>query len=70
MQLRHVRIDGVSDFKAELDFISFLLLYSPVLERMTVKPINLELGLMKELMKELMRFKRASARAELIFLES
>ncbi|XP_015972638.1 F-box/FBD/LRR-repeat protein At1g13570 [Arachis duranensis] len=67
MQLRHVRIDGVSGTKPELDFISFLLLYSPVLERMTVKPVS---SGVTELMKELLRFRRASGRAEIIYQES
>ncbi|KAF7829709.1 F-box/FBD/LRR-repeat protein [Senna tora] len=67
MQLRFVRIDGISGIKPELDFISFLLLYSPVLERMSVKPASSNGGL--ELMKELLRFRRASGRAEMIYLD-
>jgi len=41
----------------ELNFIKFLLLYSPVLEKMIVKPL---LNVIPELMKALIRFKRAS----------
>ena len=67
MQLRYVRIDGISGIKPELDFISFLLLYSPMLERLTVKA-GLNGG--TELMKELLRLRRASGRAEIIYLES
>ncbi|KAK7291158.1 hypothetical protein RIF29_06082 [Crotalaria pallida] len=67
MQLRHVRIDGISGIKPELDFISFLLLYSPMLEGMTVKPALIEGS---ELMKELLRFRRASGRAEIIYLDN
>ncbi|XP_020235432.1 F-box/FBD/LRR-repeat protein At1g13570 isoform X2 [Cajanus cajan] len=66
MQLRYVKIDGISGIKRELDFIYFLLLYSPVLERMTVKPVS---NVGSELMKELLRFRRASGRAEIIYLE-
>jgi len=66
MQLRYVKIDGISGIKPELDFINFLLLHSPVLERMTVKPVA-NVGL--ELMKELLRFRRASGQAEIIYLE-
>ncbi|TKY57754.1 F-box/FBD/LRR-repeat protein [Spatholobus suberectus] len=66
MQLRYVKIDCISGIKPELDFINFLLLYSPVLERMTVKPVS-NAGL--ELMKELLRFRRASGRAEIIYLD-
>ncbi|XP_028757694.1 F-box/FBD/LRR-repeat protein At1g13570 isoform X1 [Neltuma alba] len=67
MQLQFVRIDGISGIKPELDFISFLLLYSPVLERMTVKPASSNGE--SELMKELLRFRRASERAEIIYLD-
>lgn len=66
MQLRHVKIDGISGTKPELDFMNFLLLYSPVLERMTVKPVS---NVGSELMKELLRFRRASGRAEIIYLD-
>ena len=67
MQLRFVRIDGIFGAKPELDFISFLLIYSPVLERMTVKPTSVNGGL--EMMKELLRFRRASVRAEIIYID-
>lgn len=67
MRVRHVRIDGISGIKPELDFISFILLYSPVLERMTVKPA---LNASPELVKELLRLRRASGRAEVIYLDS
>ncbi|WJX09611.1 hypothetical protein P8452_00427 [Trifolium repens] len=65
-QVRHVRIDGkgISGTKLELDFIKYLLLYSPVLEKMTVKPVA---NVVPELMKALMRFKRASGEAEVIW---
>jgi len=67
MRVRHVRIDGISGIKPELDFISFILLYSTVLERMTVKPA---LNAGPELVKELLRLRRASGRAEVIYLDS
>jgi hypothetical protein len=67
MRVRHVRIDGISGIKPELDFISFILLYSPVLERMIVKPA---LNAGPELVKELLRLRRASGRAEVIYLDS
>ncbi|XP_027332203.1 F-box/FBD/LRR-repeat protein At1g13570-like isoform X2 [Abrus precatorius] len=66
MQLRYVRIDGISGIQPELDFISFLLIYSPELERMTVKPGS---SVGSELMKELLRFRRSSGRAEIIYVE-
>ncbi|WJX16044.1 hypothetical protein P8452_06126 [Trifolium repens] len=66
LRVRHVRIDGngISGTKSELDFIKYLLLYSPVLEKMTVKPFA---NVVPELMKALMRFKRASVEAEVIW---
>ncbi|ESW32790.1 hypothetical protein PHAVU_001G017300 [Phaseolus vulgaris] len=67
MHLRNVKIDGISGIKPELDFISFLLLYSPVLERMIVKPVS---NIGTELMKELLRFRRVSRQAEIVYLDS
>ncbi|KAJ1393207.1 Leucine-rich repeat 2 [Sesbania bispinosa] len=66
LPLRYVRIDGISGIKPELDFIRFLLLHSPVLERMNVKPV---LNVGSELTKELLRFRRASGQAEIIYLD-
>ncbi|XP_061346439.1 F-box/FBD/LRR-repeat protein At1g13570-like [Gastrolobium bilobum] len=68
MHLRYVRIHRITGVKSELDFISFLLLHSPVLERMTVKAV-LNGGLEFMLMEELLRFRRASPRAEIIYQE-
>ncbi|MCH91111.1 F-box/FBD/LRR-repeat protein, partial [Trifolium medium] len=62
--VRNLWIEGISGTKSELDFIRFLLLYSPVLEKMIVKPI---VNVKPELMIELIRFKRASAQAEVIY---
>lgn len=62
--MRHVTIDGISGFQPELDFIRFLLLYSPVLEKMVVKPI---VDVRPELVPELIRFKRVSGEAEVIY---
>ncbi|KAI5393652.1 hypothetical protein KIW84_060686 [Lathyrus oleraceus] len=64
IQVRHVTIDGISGFQPELDFIRFLLLYSPVLEKMVVKPI---VNVRPELVPELIRFKRVSGEAEVIY---
>ena len=67
MHLRFVSVDGIFGIKPELDFISFLLRCSPVLERMTVKPAAVNGGL--ELMKELLRLRRASVRAQIIYID-
>lgn len=66
-QLRLVKIVGISGIRSELDCIKFLLSNSPVLEQMTVKPASIEGGW--ELVKELLRFRRASIQAEVIYLE-
>ncbi|XP_040364312.1 F-box/FBD/LRR-repeat protein At1g13570 [Rosa chinensis] len=72
-QLRLVKITEISGVKAELDFIRFLLLSSPVLERMTVtphkfpKPVYVER--FSKLVKELLQFKRESKHAEIILLD-
>jgi hypothetical protein len=62
-RVQHVRIvgGGISGTKSELDFIKYILLYSPVLEKMTVKPVA---NVAPKLMKALMRFKRASGEAK------
>ncbi|KAH7524044.1 hypothetical protein FEM48_Zijuj06G0076500 [Ziziphus jujuba var. spinosa] len=66
-QLKLVKITGVSGTKSELDFINFMLLRSPVLESMTVKPASENGGL--EFVKALLRFRRASVQAEIVFLD-
>jgi hypothetical protein len=66
IQVRHVAIDGIFGTNLELDFIKFLLLYSPVLEKMTVKPFES----IPELVRGLIRFKRASGEAEVILEDS
>ncbi|CDP07580.1 unnamed protein product [Coffea canephora] len=70
-QLRFVKIAGISGLRQELNFIKFLLANSPVLEKMTVKPGSTDGGweLLKELMKELLRFRRASVQAQIIYLD-
>ncbi|KAL5071543.1 hypothetical protein RYX36_022430, partial [Vicia faba] len=64
IQVRHVTIDSISGFQPELDMIRFLLLNSPVLEKMIVKPI---VNVRPELVPQLIRFKRASREAEVIY---
>jgi hypothetical protein len=64
--VRHVLIDGngISGTKSELNFIRFLLLYSPLLEKMVVKPCE---KVIPELMIALIRFQRVSGKAEVIW---
>jgi hypothetical protein len=63
--VQHVSIDRISGTKYELDFIKFLLLYSPVLEKMTVKLKSSTANVRTEVMTELIRFKRASSQDKL-----
>ncbi|CAJ2635383.1 unnamed protein product [Trifolium pratense] len=67
IQVRHMTIDGISGTKSELDFIKFLLLYSPVLEKMIVKPVG---NVTLELTRALVQFKRASGDVEVIWKNS
>ncbi|XP_048431032.1 F-box/FBD/LRR-repeat protein At1g13570-like [Pyrus x bretschneideri] len=64
-QLQIVTIIGVSGVETELDFIRFLLSNAPVLKRMTVKPASVN----GELVKKLLQFRRASAFAEIIYMD-
>lgn len=66
-QLRNVKIAGISGLKQELNFINFLLANSPVLERMTVKPASVDGAW--EMLKELLRFRRASVQAEVVYID-
>ncbi|KAJ0025040.1 hypothetical protein Pint_08898 [Pistacia integerrima] len=66
-QLQIVKIVGISGIKSELEFINFVLSNSPALERMTVKPASADGGW--DMLKELLRFRRASVQAEVIFLD-
>ncbi|GFQ04216.1 F-box/FBD/LRR-repeat protein at1g13570 [Phtheirospermum japonicum] len=66
-RLRVIKIVGISGLKQELNFINFMLANAPVLERMTVKPASMDSGW--ELLKELLRFRRASTFAEIVYLD-
>ncbi|XP_073046021.1 F-box/FBD/LRR-repeat protein At1g13570-like isoform X2 [Primulina eburnea] len=66
-QLKFIKIGGISGIKQELNFINILLANSPVLERMTVKPASVDGGW--DLLKELLRFRRASVHAEIIYID-
>ncbi|XP_058727081.1 F-box/FBD/LRR-repeat protein At1g13570-like [Vicia villosa] len=61
---RHVRIVDISGTKSEIDLIKFLLLYSPLLEKMYVKPSK---NVKPELVTEISGFRRASGQVEVIY---
>lgn len=62
-----MKITQISCAKAQLDFIKFLLLSSPVLERMTVQPSSAD-GV-PNLVKDLLLFKRVSKCVEIMLLD-
>ncbi|KAL2504140.1 F-box/fbd/LRR-repeat protein [Abeliophyllum distichum] len=66
-ELRLVKIVGIFGIRKELSFVKFLLANSPVLGRMTIKPAPVVGGM--EMAKELLRFRRASAQAEIVYLD-
>jgi hypothetical protein len=64
-KLQRVKIEDISGTKSELDFIKFILLYSPVLQKVIfVTPV---INVTPELMTELIRFRRVSGQAEVIY---
>ncbi|KAI6688919.1 hypothetical protein NL676_025747 [Syzygium grande] len=65
-QIQVVSMGGILGNEPELEFMKFLLTSSPNLQKMTIRP-NSTSGEGK-LLRELLRFRRASAQAEVIFL--
>lgn len=61
--VQHVSI-GISGIKSELDFIRFLLLHSPMLEKVIVEP---DVEIRPEVMTELLQLKKVSRQAEVIY---
>ncbi|XP_051123621.1 F-box/FBD/LRR-repeat protein At1g13570-like isoform X2 [Andrographis paniculata] len=66
-QLRLIKIVGITGMRQELSFIEFLLASTPILERMSIRPASAD-GRW-ELVKDLLRFRRASMFAEIIYLD-
>ncbi|XP_040364314.1 FBD-associated F-box protein At3g52670-like [Rosa chinensis] len=65
-KLQIVEVHGISSTKAGLDFIKFLLLNSPMLEKVFCKPASHYSS--PELLKKMIQFKRSSSLAEIIYL--
>lgn len=63
-----MKVTGISGTKSELELINFMLLTSPALEKMIVKPASVNGGW--NFVKELLRFRRASVKAEVIYVDS
>ncbi|KAM5572638.1 hypothetical protein ABKV19_012601 [Rosa sericea] len=66
-QLRVVKVSHISGVNAELALIRFLLLNSPVLEKMIVRPVHRSGD--RPLVKKLLQFRRTSAQAEIKYLD-
>lgn len=69
-RLQKVKMEEISNFEPELEFIKFILASSPSLEQMEVlrseDTVDEE---ERKMWKELMRFRRASPKAEVIYLQ-
>lgn len=68
-KLRKVKITEVSGTLHEMGFIKFLLNHSPVLKAMTVVPSAYVTDGRLSILVNLLRFQRASAQAEVIFVQ-
>lgn len=66
-ELREVEIHCVSGTRPELDFIKFILAKSPILERLLIKFKPEVVSVESRILKELLRFKRLSPEAEIMF---
>lgn len=63
-------MEEISNFEPELEFIKFILASSPSLEEMEVLRSEDTVGEdERKMWKELMRFRRASPKAEVIYLQ-
>lgn len=68
-RLKIVKMTDMSGVPHEMGFIKFLLRNSPVLEIMSITPSVYVTEGRLNLLIELLRFKRASAEAEIIFVQ-
>ena len=69
-RLREVHISLFSGSRPELEFIKLILANSPMLEKMHIEPNSQESGKVLGMLKELLRFGRASPKAEIIYEDS
>ncbi|XP_031278053.1 F-box/FBD/LRR-repeat protein At1g13570-like [Pistacia vera] len=66
-QLKLVKMTDVSGVPHEMELIKFLLKSSPVLEIMSINPCAIVADRKLNMLIELLRFRRASAQAEIVF---
>ncbi|KAG8639051.1 hypothetical protein MANES_14G093700v8 [Manihot esculenta] len=67
-KLKIVKMTDMSGVPHEMEFIKFLLANSPVLEMMTIAPCVYVIDGRLSMLIELLRFRRASAQAEILFI--
>lgn len=68
-QLKLVKMTDISGVPHEMELIKFLLKNSPVLEIMSINPCAVVADRKLTMLIELLRFQRASAQAEIVFVE-
>ncbi|KAG6654044.1 F-box/FBD/LRR-repeat protein At1g13570 [Carya illinoinensis] len=68
-RLKVVKMTEMSGVPHEMEFIKFLLESSPVLEVMSIMPCPSVMDGRLNMLIELVRFRRASARAEIVFIQ-
>lgn len=68
-KLRMVKMTDMSSVPHEMEFIKFLLRRSPVLEKLTINPCVYVMDGRLNMLIELVRFRRASDKAEIFFLQ-
>lgn len=68
-QLHTVKMTDMSGVPHEMEFIKFLLKYSPALETMSITPCVYVLDSKLNMLVELLKFRRASAQAEIIYIQ-
>jgi hypothetical protein len=64
-----VKMTEMSGVPHEMEFIKFLLEKSPVLEIMSIMPCQFVTDRRLNMLIELVSFRRASARAEILFMQ-
>lgn len=69
-QLKLVKMTDISGVPHEMELIKFLLRNSPVLEIMSITPCTFVTERKVNMLIELVRFKRASPQAEIIFIQN
>lgn len=68
-QLKLVKMTDISGVPHEMELIKFLLKNSPVLEIMSINPVAFVADRKLNMLIELLRFRRASAQAEIVFVQ-